>query len=124
MADYRLTAARVAGLAGSGLGRDAAGLDQKERGRLRRQALDWLRADLEAWGRQIDGQPGWVAAKLRRWPDDPSFKAMRASEVWSQLPEAERQSWKKLWDDVAATLDRAQKRSQEKLLSEEKPGGQ
>jgi serine/threonine protein kinase/Flp pilus assembly protein TadD len=123
IAEHRLIAARVAGQAGCGLGRDAVNLDEKERARLRGQALDWLRADLAAFARELDNpkvQPGWVAFNLHRLLDDPSFKAMRGSEVWSRVPEAERQPWKKLWDDIAATQARAQQRFKEKLESEDK----
>jgi serine/threonine-protein kinase len=122
-ADYRLTAAREAAQAGCGLGRDAAGLDEKERARLRRQALDWLWADLEAWARELDNpkeQPGYVAASLRRWLADPALACVRGPEAWARLPQAERQAWKKMWDDIAATLARAEKRLKEKLESEDK----
>jgi hypothetical protein len=120
--DYRLTAARVAALAGCGLGRDAAGLDEKERARLRRQALDWLRADLEARTRHLDESPGWVAADLRRWLVDPSFAGVRGPKAGARLPEAERQLWKKMWDDITATLARAEKGLKEQLESKKKPG--
>jgi tetratricopeptide (TPR) repeat protein len=50
----RRNAACSAALAGCGQGQDAAKLDDAERARLRRQALDWLRADLAAWGALLD----------------------------------------------------------------------
>src|SRR5262249_54943508 len=47
-AGYRYDAACEAALAAAGQGKDATQLDAKERARLRKQALDWLRADLTA----------------------------------------------------------------------------
>src|SRR5262249_4245497 len=46
---HRFSAACSAVLAADGQGQDAAGLDDRERSRLRQQALDWLRADLALW---------------------------------------------------------------------------
>src|SRR5262249_4257103 len=54
----RYEAACAAALAGSGQGQDAAFLDDRERARLRQQALDWLRADLALRSKQAaSGQP-------------------------------------------------------------------
>jgi tetratricopeptide (TPR) repeat protein len=112
--EYRYGAACAAALAGCGQGKDAAGLDQKEHARLRRQALDWLRADLEAWGRQLDKEPdqarsaAGVAKALQQWLVDRELAGVRGPEALAKLPEAERQPWQKLWDDVARTLARAQ----------------
>src|SRR5262249_59110865 len=47
-AAHRYNAACAAALAGCGAGQDADQLDDKERAGLRRQALDWPRADLAA----------------------------------------------------------------------------
>jgi serine/threonine protein kinase/Tfp pilus assembly protein PilF len=109
---HRYNAARVAALACCAQGRDAAGLDQKERSRLRRQALAWLRADLEAWGRRLEKEPGQLGSAsvglLQHWLRDPAFAGVRGPEALAKLPEAERQAWQKLWTDVAAMLKRAQ----------------
>ena len=45
---------------------DAAKLDDAERARLRRQALDWLRADLAAWGQLLEKQPDQACPACRR----------------------------------------------------------
>jgi serine/threonine-protein kinase len=52
-AQHRYNAASCAALAAAGHGKDADNPDAKERQRLRRQALDWLRADLDAWAKQL-----------------------------------------------------------------------
>jgi serine/threonine protein kinase/Tfp pilus assembly protein PilF len=105
----RYNAACSAALAGCGQGQDAAGLDDAERVRLRRQALDWLRADLAAWGQLLQKQPeqalAQVQQKLRHWQQDADFAGVRGDAL-AKLPEAERQSWQQLWADVEQTLRR------------------
>jgi tetratricopeptide (TPR) repeat protein len=110
--DRRYDAACAAALAGCGQGKDAAGLDQKERGRLRRQALDWLKNDWQAWRRLLEKEPDkagpTVGQRMRFWLRDPDFNGVRGAEALAGLPEAERQLWQSLWADVATTLARAQ----------------
>src|SRR5205823_10023601 len=72
----RYNAACSAALAGCGQGKDAAGIDDAKRARLRRQALDWLRADLAAWCQLLEKQPDQTRARvqwLRRWQQDADF---------------------------------------------------
>src|SRR5262249_3925379 len=64
-AGHRYNAACAAALAGCGQGKDAGHLDDKERARLRRRALDWLRADLDAWGHFLDQEPDQARAPVR-----------------------------------------------------------
>jgi tetratricopeptide (TPR) repeat protein/serine/threonine protein kinase len=111
-AEHRYLAACAAALAGCGIGQDTAKLDEKERGRLRQQALDWLRADLEGRSRQLAQEPVQtrraLAGALQRWLTAPDFAEVRGPEALAKLPEAERQLWQMLWDAVAHTLARAQ----------------
>jgi serine/threonine protein kinase/Flp pilus assembly protein TadD len=111
-AGHRYNAACAAALAGCGRGQDADQLDGEQRARLRRQALDWLRDDLVAWCRLLDQGPDEarrnVGAKMRHWQTDTDFAGVRGPQALAQLPEAERQAWQKLWDDVADTLARSQ----------------
>src|SRR5262249_33868974 len=110
--DHRYDAACYAVLAAAGQGTDAAGLDDKERSRLRQQALAWLQADLDDWRGLLDKQPATirivVIQKMKRWQRDPDFDSVRGAAALSQLPQAERQPWQQLWADVAATLAQAQ----------------
>src|SRR5262249_25972045 len=53
----RYAAARAAALVGCGRGADAEGVEEPERARWRRQAREWLRADLAAWNRALDRDP-------------------------------------------------------------------
>jgi serine/threonine-protein kinase len=109
----RYNAACAAALAGCGEGRDAAGLDDKERARLRRQALEWLRADLGAWRQLLEKGPDQarpaVAKTLQHWLADADFAGVRGPEATAKLPEAERQAWQQLWKDAADLLKRAQR---------------
>jgi hypothetical protein len=102
-AGVRYDAACDAALAGCGQGKDGSKLDDKERGRLRQQALDWLRADLAWWGRALAG--GWQTAatvrqQLRHWQGDPDLAGVRDKAALAKLPEAERAGWRKLWAGV------------------------
>src|SRR5262249_23300207 len=56
----RYDAACAAALAGCGKGERGHRLPEQQRSRLRRQALDWLRADLEAWRRLLEKEPDKV----------------------------------------------------------------
>jgi serine/threonine-protein kinase len=106
---HRYNAACAAALAGCGLGKDSAGLDDGEKARLRRQALDWLKADLARWAsrargdRPADRTP--VRQALRRWKEDPDLAGVRG-EALAKLPGAEREPWKELWQEVDAVLTR------------------
>jgi hypothetical protein len=96
-------------MAGCGRGRDAADLDEATRAGFRRQARDWLRAELEA-RRLLAQEPGQVRAvarDLQDWLWDIQFAGVRGPDALARLPEAERQAWQRLWADVADTLARA-----------------
>jgi hypothetical protein len=111
-ASHRYNAACAAALAGCGQGEDADKVDENERSRLRRLALDWLRAELNTWGRRLDTEPHKarpvVVEQMRHWQADTDFAGVRGAESLAGLPEAERQPWQKLWNDVADLLQRAQ----------------
>jgi hypothetical protein len=121
---HRYHAACAAALAGCGQGHDAAGLDANERARLRRQALDWLRADLAAWGRVLEKDPEKVrsvsAGVLQHWLDDPHLVGLRDPDALAKLPEAERQPWQRLWNDVTDLLSRTQRETPSEKKSDVK----
>jgi hypothetical protein len=89
-----------------GNGEDAAKLDEKEKARLRGQALAWLRADLVLWSKQLSSGKAAdrvaVQAKMQHWQKDEDLAGVRGKEALAALPEAERQAWEKLWAEVAA----------------------
>jgi tetratricopeptide (TPR) repeat protein len=112
-AGYRYDAACSAALAAAGQGEDAARLDDKERARLRQQALGWLRADLALWGKQAEGGTpqtrALVQKTLRHWQEDADLAGLRDTAALARLPEAERAEWQKLWAEVEALRRKAGK---------------
>jgi tetratricopeptide (TPR) repeat protein len=105
------SAACAAARSGCGQGESSAKLDEQERARLRRQALECLRADLEAWGRlseqKWDKACPLVIQQMQHWLASPDLAGVRSDKALAKLPEAERQEWQKAWADVADTLTRA-----------------
>jgi tetratricopeptide (TPR) repeat protein len=109
----RYRAARAAALAGCGKGRDAAAVDESGRARWRKQALDWLSADLRLWAKKTTGDADdrvAVREALARWQRDPDLAGLRNQDAVAQLPEAEREECQKLWAEVAAVLKQAQEK--------------
>ncbi|MBI1913784.1 MAG: tetratricopeptide repeat protein [Planctomycetes bacterium] len=110
---HRYNAACAAALAAAGKGVDAGKLDDKERARLRQQALDWLQADLAAYTRLTEkGNPNTrqtIQQRLAHWQADADLTAVRDAKALTALPEKERAAWQQLWADVAALLVKARK---------------
>jgi tetratricopeptide (TPR) repeat protein len=109
----RYHAACAAAQAAAGRGKDAAGLDEPARARHRLQALEWLRADLELWRKQLaGGEPAGVQAvinNLSRWQSTPDLASVRDEKALSLLPAAEREPWQRFWGEVDTVLERARK---------------
>jgi serine/threonine-protein kinase len=110
-AGHRYNAARAAALAGRGLGADGAGLIETERMRWRRQARDWLRADLTLCVKMLDGQSGPNRALVRRilgqWQADPDLAGLREQGAIATLSADERKDCLALWQTVGDVLGRA-----------------
>ena len=111
-AAHRYNAACAAALAAAGQGEDATKLDDKERVRLRKQALDWLRADLTLRTKQLESgsltDRAAAQQALRHWQKDPDLAGIRDQEALAKLPAEERATCAKLWADVAALLKTAE----------------
>jgi serine/threonine-protein kinase len=108
----RYDAACSAALAASGQGRDAPA-EESTRSKLRRQALAWLRADLEAWAKLADdgnaAERKAAPAAMRHWQGDAGLVAVRHPLfLLLFLPAEERRDWLKLWTDVEALRGRAE----------------
>ena len=88
---------------------DAAGhagnprLGEPERAEKRRQALAWLRADLELQT-TMPGGGGSSAQSVAAWQKDPDLAGVRAPAALAKLPDAEREPWQRFWADVAAVV--------------------
>jgi tetratricopeptide (TPR) repeat protein len=108
----RYDAVCCAALAGTGRGEDAAGLDGKEKARLRQQSLDWLRADLLLRTQQLEsGLPAdraEVRQKLTYWQNDSDLAGVRDADALAKLPAEERTACERLWADVAALRKKAE----------------
>jgi serine/threonine-protein kinase len=112
-AAHRYNAACRAALDAAGKDADAAPLDDRERARLRKQALDWLRADLALRTKQLDSRTPADRASASRtmshWQHDPDLAGIRDPKALAQLPEGQRNDCEALWAEVRALIDRAQK---------------
>jgi tetratricopeptide (TPR) repeat protein len=97
----RYYAACAAVRVGAGEGPDGARLGGPERARLRRQALDWLRADLALRTRLLQSGKS-VDWALKFWQTDPALGSVRDPVALTNLPAEERANWQRLWEDVAA----------------------
>ena len=108
---HRYNAACAAALAGCGQGQDAANLDENERARLRKQASEWLNADLGAWRKLLRKEPDKVrpvvARQMHHWLQDTDLAGVRDEQALARLPQAEGGDWRKLWHEVEALRQQA-----------------
>jgi tetratricopeptide (TPR) repeat protein len=109
---YRYNAACYAALTCAGQSKEEAVLGEADRIRLHNQVIDNLRADLALWSkRAATAKPEDVTlvhSKMLHWLADADLVNVREQSALSNLPEAERLKWEKLWKDVADLLDRTQ----------------
>jgi hypothetical protein len=106
-------------------------LDDQARAQLRRQALDWLKAELDGIRRLVAGSPEKEPAspleklarpglpgtpgngtraveligaldKLAHWQQNPDLAGVREAKELARLPAEEQKAWRALWADVAA----------------------
>ncbi len=111
-AGHRYNAACYASLAAAGQGEDADKLDDNERARLRKQALEWLKADLAMWEKLLSSaQPAARAAvqqQMQHWQQDSDLAGIRNKAALAKLPADEQKAFTQLWADVAALLKQAE----------------
>ena len=105
---HRYQAACAAALAGCGQGSDAGQLDGEEQVRWRKQALDWLRADLEAYGKRLPLSKPKLRRRLQEWlgswQSEPALAGLRDATAVAQLSADEQESCKQLWAEAQALL--------------------
>jgi serine/threonine-protein kinase len=99
----RYAAARAALKNSAGQGSPEKVPDEQERARLRRQALSWLRANLELKAEMLN-KSKLVWWSLVAWQTDSALAAVRDREALARLPAGEREQWQALWADVAALV--------------------
>ncbi len=111
-AHNRYNAACVAVLASSGQGKDDPPLDEPGKARWRKQAIDWLKADLAAWSTVLEkGPPAArqsISETLKHWKADSDLAGLREAAGLDKLPDAEQKACLALWADVEALLKNAQ----------------
>jgi tetratricopeptide (TPR) repeat protein len=111
-ASHRYNAACSAALAAAGQGEDAGKLDDKERARLRKQALDWLKADLAVSTKRLQSGSRiarrLVTQQMQHWQKDTDLAGIRDKVAVAKLPAEEQKACTQLWADVAELLKKAQ----------------
>jgi tetratricopeptide (TPR) repeat protein len=112
-APTRSNAARSAVLAGLGKGDATPALDEPARARARKQAVDWLKADLASWAERVESGPmrarAIVARTLRYWKEDRDLSGIRDEAALKALPEDEQKACRVLWAEVDALLTRSRR---------------
>jgi Tfp pilus assembly protein PilF len=106
----RYDAACAAALAAAGAGRDGENQNDGDKVAPRKQALAWLRADLQAWNDllQTDRQAAAVVKqKMEHWRRNADLAGVRDEQELARLPAEERRAWRELWADVGLLLDQA-----------------
>jgi hypothetical protein len=108
--ESRYRAARCAGLTGCGLGKDSAKRSAAEQTHWRRQALEWLRADLVILSKTQDSglraDADIVRGMLTLWQDEPDLAGLREAAGLERLAEDQRKDCLALWAEVRAVLAR------------------
>ena len=103
---HRYNAACEAALAGSGTGKDDPPPGEASRARFREQALGWLRADLAAHGKVLDGGDAnarqALFKELDHWKKYTDLAGIRDEAALAKLAEGEREAFRALWADVEA----------------------
>jgi len=110
--ESRYLAARCAALAARGAGTDVARLSDVERSRWRRQAREWLAADLGAWDKTLNSDSKVNRDLARKmitlWQGEQDFASIRDAAALQNLSAAEREECTALWQQVAAVLSQPQ----------------
>jgi len=87
-----------------------AGPDDAARAKHRRQALEWLRAELVFWQEQAKSDKPAdrlaVRRKLNHWRTHDDLLPVRNAKAIAALPKAEGTDCERLWAEVAELLDR------------------
>ncbi len=107
----RYNAACSAARAGCGKCKDNPPPDEAARTRLRRQALDWLKAELEAWNRRVAALGPHARKNFQfyvgQYRTDGDLAGVRDPEALAKLPEQEQKVWRAFWSQVDSALKAA-----------------
>jgi serine/threonine-protein kinase len=109
-AGHRYNAACSAALAAAGKGKDDPSPDEAAKAKLRRHALDLLKAELAVWSKLDESGPPQarpvIVQTLKHWQEDADLAGIREAKELAKLLEDERKAWQSLWADVEALLKR------------------
>ncbi len=96
---YNATCASL--LTASDQGPNSEKVDDAERARLQRQALDWLLADLAAWEKMTSNMPlaeiTAVVQTLEHWKNDPDLASLRDEAMVKKLSMEDQELCRQLW---------------------------
>jgi tetratricopeptide (TPR) repeat protein len=110
-ATHAYNAACAAALAGCGNGRDQPPPDDVAKAKLRKCALNWLKAELALWSKDMESDGGQakqaVVQALKHWQEDPDLAGVRDAKELAWLPNEDQANFKRLWTDVDALLSKA-----------------
>jgi tetratricopeptide (TPR) repeat protein len=108
---HQYDAACAAARAGTGQGRDEPPPDDAGKTRLRQQALDWLKAELAHWSKQLESGPPRerpaIVQSLKHWQQEADLASVRDADSLARLPGPERNDWQALWIKFEELLRRA-----------------
>ena len=110
-AGHPYNAACAAALAAAGKGKDEPPLDDTAKTKLRRQARDWLTAELVLWAKLNESGPpeakAFIVQTLKHWQEDTDLAGIRDRDALSRLSEEERKAWETLWEECETLLKKA-----------------
>jgi hypothetical protein len=105
---HRYNAACAALLAAFGHGKEDPPHDEAAKVKLRKQAREWLQAELSAWAKVFETGTAEAKAKvapvLQHWKEDTDLIGIRDEKQRAKLPEEERTALNSLWNDVDQLL--------------------
>ena len=96
-AQHRYNAACAAAFAAQGQGKDDPPLGEPTKARWRKQAIDWLKADLAAWSKVLERPAAArqsVSQTLQHWKLDSDLAGLRDAQAIRKLAEEERYACK------------------------------
>ncbi len=96
----RYGAAVAAALAAAGQGKDEPPLDDAAKAKFRRQALDWLKAELKDWTK-VQPPRLVIVRTLWHWQQDSALAGIRDATALAKLPAEEQKAFTRLWAEVA-----------------------
>jgi len=77
----------------------------------RKQAIEWLKADLAAWSKVLEKAPPAarqsISQTLQHWKADSDLAGLRDAALLAKLPEAEQKVCRAFWAEVDALLKKA-----------------